>query len=111
MQTLLPFYGLSVEEIQQRAKEAEGVVETFTLIVANSTVELKYYDESYAGTFWAGRANAQVRLIEPYVDRLEPFRATFSVHDQPSVAVPFTEMSDLWDAAKKRTSEMGKTAC
>lgn len=106
MESLLPFYGLSIEELQRRNQEAETTVETYTLIVNDSRVETQWNDDYARDQIWSsrGRSDAQLKLMEPFLESLPAFRATFSVHDQPSVTVPWQEMKELTEAAKKKQS-------
>lgn len=110
MESLLPFYGLPIAELKKRNEEAEKVVETYTLIVNDSRVVLQWNDDYARDAIWATRprSDAQISLMEPFLNRLPEFRATFSVHDQPSVTVPFMEMKLLTEAAKKKQSELSR---
>lgn len=106
MESLLPFYGLSIAELKKRNEESEKVIETYTLIVNDSKVVLQWNDDYARDTIWSTRqrADAQINLMEPFIDRLPAFRATFSDHDQPSVTVPFEELKALTEAANKKQS-------
>ena len=53
MDGLAPFYGMSSPEIEKRVKEAEGVKETFTLIVKEGgKVVLQWNDDYSRDTWW-----------------------------------------------------------
>ena len=76
MTALLPFYGLPIPDLAERLKEAEQVVETFTLIVQDGRVELQWNDDYSRDTWWASRprADSQINLMEPFLNLLPDFR-------------------------------------
>jgi beta-1,2-xylosyltransferase len=85
-------------------KEAESVAETFTLIVHDGKVELQWNDDYSRDTWWASRprAEAQIDLMEPFIERIGSFRATFTIHDQPTIMLEYDRMKELTDLAKQR---------
>jgi hypothetical protein len=76
MNALLPFYGLPIATLAERAAEAEKIVETFTLIVENGQVVLQWNDNYSRDTWWASRprADSQINLMEPFLGLLPDFR-------------------------------------
>ena len=76
MNSLMPFYGLPVNTMQQRFKEAEKIPETFTLVVHDGKVELQWNDEYSRDTWWASRprADSQINLMEPFIKDIGEFR-------------------------------------
>ena len=76
MNALLPFYGLPIATLAERAAEAEDIVETFTLIVTDGKVELQWNDEYSRDTWWASRprADSQINLMEPCLYHLAGIR-------------------------------------
>ena len=76
MNALLPFYGLPIATLAERAAEAEDIVETFTLIVTDGKVELQWNDEYSRDTWWASRprADSQINLMEPFLNLLPDLR-------------------------------------
>lgn len=73
---LLPFWAFSPQELIKRNAEAEKVVETFTLVINDGTVELQWNDEYSKGRWWASgpRADAQINLMEPFLSMLPNLR-------------------------------------
>ncbi|KAI5453780.1 cryptococcal xylosyltransferase 1 [Naganishia albida] len=104
MQTLLPFYAFTPAELEKRNGEAEKTVETFTMIVKKGKVEVQWNDEYSRDHWWASRprADAQVNLMEPFLGMLSDFRATFTIHDQPSIMPSHERMSELVHLAKTK---------
>lgn len=104
LNALLPFYAFSPAELAKRNAEAEKVVETFTLIVQNGKVVLQWNDDYSRDKWWSSRprADAQVNLMEPFLGMLNDFRATFTIHDQPSILPDHDRMKDLTTLAKKK---------
>lgn len=102
MNSLMPFYGLPVETMQQRAREAEKIPETFTLVVHDGKVELQWNDEYSRDTWWASRprADSQINLMEPFITAIGDFRATFTIHDQPTMLLDYKRQQELLEAAK-----------
>jgi len=76
MNSLMPFYGLPVETMQQRTREAEKIPETFTLVVHDGKVELQWNDDYSRDTWWASRprADSQINLMEPFIKEIGTFR-------------------------------------
>ena len=76
MNSLMPFYGLPVETMQQRTREAETIPETFTLVVHDGKVELQWNDDYSRDTWWASRprADSQINLMEPFIKEIGTFR-------------------------------------
>jgi beta-1,2-xylosyltransferase len=76
MNSLLVFYGLPVETMQERSVETEKIPETFTLIVHDGKVELQWNDDYSRDTWWASRprADSQINLMEPFISQLPNFR-------------------------------------
>ena len=72
----MPFYGLPVETMQQRTREAEKIPETFTLVVHDGKVELQWNDDYSRDTWWASRprADSQINLMEPFIKEIGTFR-------------------------------------
>lgn len=77
MNSLMPFFALPIETLHERLLEAETIPETFTLIVQNGKVELQWNDDYSRDTWWASRprADAQINLMEPFLEFLEDFRS------------------------------------
>ena len=73
----MPFFALPIETLHERLLEAETIPETFTLIVHEGKVELQWNDDYSRDTWWASRprADAQVNLMEPFMEFLENFRS------------------------------------
>ncbi|ODN80875.1 beta-1,2-xylosyltransferase 1 [Cryptococcus amylolentus CBS 6039] len=103
MESLLPFYALPIESLKARMAEAEKVAETFTLIVHDGKVELQWNDDYSRDTWWASRprADSQINLMEPFIKHIGAFRATFTIHDQPSILLDKDRETELLDAARK----------
>ncbi|WVR06845.1 beta-1,2-xylosyltransferase 1 [Kwoniella sp. DSM 27419] len=103
MESLLPFYGLPIKTMQERLAEAEKIEETFTLIVHDGKVELQWNDDYSRDTWWASRprADSQINLMEPFIKHIGAFRATFTIHDQPTMLLDHDRQVELLDAAKK----------
>lgn len=76
MTALLPFYGLPIATLAERAAEAEKILETFTLIVHDGKVELQWNDDYSRDMWWASRprADSQINLMEPFLSMLPEFR-------------------------------------
>lgn len=93
--------------MEKRNAEAEKVVETFTLIVKKGKVELQWNDNYSRDQWWASRprADAQINLMEPFLSALPDFRATFTIHDQPSLMPDFHRMKELTDLGKRKERE------
>jgi hypothetical protein len=84
MASLRPFFALPHVELQKRLAEAEQLPETFTLIVKGAQagkagksakggkVVLQWNDAYSRDTWWntRPRADAQINLMEPFLDRL-----------------------------------------
>ncbi|KAK4688087.1 beta-1,2-xylosyltransferase, partial [Tremellales sp. Uapishka_1] len=102
MQSLLPFYGLPIDTLKDRLVESETIAETFTLIVHDGKVELQWNDDYSRDTWWASRprADAQINLMEPFIGMVGNFRATFTIHDQPSIMLDYARQEELTTAAK-----------
>ncbi|KLT40707.1 Cap3p [Cutaneotrichosporon oleaginosum] len=103
MESLMPYYGLSIKELQARNAEMEKVVETFTLIVTNGKVEVQWND-NYARDRWFSarpRADAQVNLMEKFLHLLPNLRATFSIHSQPTVMLNHDVLEKLEKAGRE----------
>lgn len=111
MDTLLPFYGLPIASLKARLEETEKLPETFTVIVNRGKVELQWNDD-YSRHKWLasrGRADSQINLMEPFLNFVGDFRATYSIHDRPSILVDYARMKELQDAASSHKG-MGSTA-
>ncbi|KAJ9094050.1 hypothetical protein QFC21_006151 [Naganishia friedmannii] len=104
IQSLLPFYAFDHTELEKRNLEAEKTVETFTMIVKKGKVEVQWNDDYSRDRWWASRprADAQVNLMEPFLGMLTDFKATFTIHDQPSIMPSHDRMKELTDLAKKK---------
>ena len=76
MTSLLPFYGLPIATLAERAKDAEEIAETFTIIVSDGKVEFQWNDNYSRDTWWASRprADSQINLMEPFLNLLPDFR-------------------------------------
>jgi beta-1,2-xylosyltransferase len=76
MNSLLPFYGLPIHTLKERLEEAEQIQETFTLIVKDGKVELKWNDDYSRDTWWASRprADSQINLMEPFLGLIGDLR-------------------------------------
>ena len=76
MNSLLPFYALPIDTLKERLVEAEKIPETFTLIVHDGKVELKWNDDYSRDTWWASRprADSQIKLMEPFIKHIGTFR-------------------------------------
>jgi hypothetical protein len=101
--SLLPFYALPPDDFLARTAEAERVPETYTLIVkAGGKVVLQWNDDYARNEYWAARprADAQINLLEPFLERLGEMRITFSIHDEPSVVLPYERRAELEGIAK-----------
>jgi beta-1,2-xylosyltransferase len=107
MESLLPFYALPISSLQERLKEAERIPETFTLIVEDGKIILQWNDDYSRDKWWASRprADSQINLMEPFISSLGNFRATFTIHDQPSIVLDYSRMQELTTAANLHTSE------
>lgn len=83
MNSLLVFYALPVDTMQERLVEAEQIQETFTLIVHDGKVELQWNDDYSRDTWWASRprADSQINLMEPFIDQLPNFRLVVAESD------------------------------
>lgn len=94
--------------MKERAEEAEKIPETFTLIVNDGKVELQWNDNYSRDTWWAsrGRADKQANLMEPFIAMLPDFRATYTIHDQPSVLIDHSRRTELVDAARKHQGRL-----
>ena len=121
MNSLMPFYGLPIETMQQRAREAEKIPETFTLVVHDGKVELQWNDDYSRDTWWASRprADSQINLMEPFIKDIGSLRyvvslttgkrrgltirATFTIHDQPTMLLDYKRQQELLTAAKDHT--------
>lgn len=103
MESLKPFYGLPVHELQARNAGMEKMPETFTLIVAQGKVEVQWNDNYARDRWWSTRprADAQVNVMEKFLHHLPNLRATFSIHDQPMVMVN----QDILERLNKAASE------
>ncbi|WWD17085.1 beta-1,2-xylosyltransferase 1 [Kwoniella shandongensis] len=103
MDSLLPFYGLPIETLKERLEEAEKIQETFTLIIHDGKVELQWNDDYSRDTWWASRprADSQINLMEPFIKHLGAFRATFTIHDQPSILLDHARQEELVTAARQ----------
>ncbi|KAL7421975.1 cryptococcal xylosyltransferase 1 [Cryptotrichosporon argae] len=104
MEALLPFYGLPISELADRLTEVEKIAETFTLIVHDGRVELQWNDDYSRDTWWASRprADKQINLMEPFINKLPAFRATYTIHDQPTILLDYKRQTELVTAAKAR---------
>ncbi|WVF71389.1 beta-1,2-xylosyltransferase 1 [Kwoniella sp. CBS 6097] len=102
MDSLLPFWGLPIKTLQERLEEAEKIPETFTLIVHDGKVELQWNDDYSRDTWWASRprADSQTNLMEPFIKHIGAFRATFTIHDQPTMLLDHERQQELLNAAK-----------
>ncbi|OWZ65552.1 beta-1,2-xylosyltransferase 1 [Cryptococcus neoformans] len=102
MNSLLPFYALPIDTLEERLTEAEKIPETFTLIVHDGKVELKWNDDYSRDTWWASRprADSQINLMEPFIKHIGTFRATFTIHDQPSILLDHERHEELLTAAR-----------
>ncbi|OCF60907.1 beta-1,2-xylosyltransferase 1 [Kwoniella mangroviensis CBS 10435] len=102
MESLLPFYGLPIKTLQERLEETEKIQETFTLIIHDGKVELQWNDDYSRDTWWASRprADSQINLLEPFIKHIGAFRATFTIHDQPSILLDHARQEELINAAK-----------
>lgn len=101
MESLLPYYGLPIDVLAERLKEVEKLVETYTLIVKDGKVEIQWNDD-YARNLWSSsraRADDQANILEPFLHLLNDFRATFTIHDQPSIQLEAGPQKELVDAA------------
>jgi len=107
MESLLPFYGLPIETLKERTADAEKIAETFTLVVLDGKVELQWNDNYSRDTWWAsrGRADNQINLMEPFIGMLPNFRATYTIHDQPSILLDYQRNKELVDAARQHKGE------
>jgi beta-1,2-xylosyltransferase len=76
MNSLMPFYGLPIDTMIERFKEAEQIPETFTLIVEDGKVILQWNDDYSRDTWWASRprADSQINLMEPFIKDIGSFR-------------------------------------
>ncbi|EIW70562.1 beta-1,2-xylosyltransferase 1 [Tremella mesenterica] len=103
MNSLLPFYALPIETMQQRHVEVESIQETFTLIVHENKVELQWNDDYSRDTWWASRprADSQINLMEEFINFLPDLRATFTIHDQPSILLDYSRRMELITAARE----------
>lgn len=108
MESLLPYYALPLQTMKERLVEAETVPETFTLVIHDGKVELQWNDDYSRDTWWASRprADAQINLMEPFIAHVGNFRATFTIHDQPSILLDYGRRKELLDAAKGHYSEL-----
>lgn len=108
MESLLPFYGLPIGTLKERTAEAETIVETFTLIVHDGKVELQWNDDYSRDRWWAsrGRADKQINLMEPFIGMIGDFRATYTIHDQPSILLDYERNTDLVEAARKHKGRL-----
>lgn len=72
MNSLLPFYGLSIDTLRERFRETEKIEETFTLVIHDGKVELQWNDNYSRDTWWASRprADAQINLMEPFLNQI-----------------------------------------
>lgn len=52
MEGLTPFFGMSTDEIKARVKEAEGVKETYTLIVKEGGKVVLQWNDDYSRDVW-----------------------------------------------------------
>ena len=80
MEHLLPFYGLTVDVMQQRLRDVEQIHETWTIVVHDGQVDLQRNDD-YSQWKWPGsddRVNGEIELIRPLLDRLGNFRCVGS---------------------------------
>lgn len=76
MNSLMPFYALPIATLKERLEETETIQETFTLIVLDGKVELKWNDDYSRDTWWASRprADSQTNLMEPFIQHLPNLR-------------------------------------
>ena len=76
MDSLLPFYALPITTLQERLTEVESIQETFTLIIQEGKVELKWNDDYSRDTWWASRprADSQINLMEPFLSQVGNLR-------------------------------------
>ncbi|CED82144.1 cap1-related protein [Phaffia rhodozyma] len=105
MNSLLPFYALPPDEIAQRVTEAESIPETFTLIVKEGGKVVLQWNDQYSRDIWWNartRADHQINLMEPFLDKLGEMRVTFSIHDQPFMVLPYERRQELEGLAKGR---------
>jgi beta-1,2-xylosyltransferase len=108
MESLQPFYGLPIETLKQRGEEVEKIPETYTAIVEDGKVEVQWND-NYSRDVWIqsrGRADAQINLMDNFIALLPDFRATFTIHDQPSILLNYERRKDLMDAASQHKGEL-----
>jgi hypothetical protein len=101
--SLLPFCALPPFDFLSRTAEAERVPETYTLIVKAAGKVVLYWNDDYArNEYWAARprADAQINLLEPFLERLGEMRITFSIHDEPSIVLPYERRAELEGIAK-----------
>lgn len=103
MNSLLPFYGLPIDQLKERLEETEKIAETFTLVVHDGKVELQWNDDYSRDTWWASRprADSQINLMEPFIHQIGNFRATFTIHDQPSILLDYERQQELLAAARE----------
>ncbi|KAL7413213.1 hypothetical protein BDY24DRAFT_389314 [Mrakia frigida] len=103
MEGLAPFFGMSSSEVTQRVSEAESVKETYTLIVKEGGKVVLQWNDDYSRDVWwssRSRADAQINLMEPFLDKLGDMRITFSIHDSPSLFIPFARKQELLGLAE-----------
>ena len=107
MEGLLPYYALPIPKMKERLEDCEKIVETFSLIVNDHKVELKWNDDYARDWWWSSRtrADAQVNLMETFLHFLPDLRATYTIHDQPSVVVDYERSRELIEAARHHKGE------
>nr|ODN93002.1 beta-1,2-xylosyltransferase 1 [Cryptococcus depauperatus CBS 7855] len=103
MDSLQPFYALSISSLKERLAKAEKIVETFTLIVHDGKVEIQWNDDYSKDSWWSSqlRADNQVDLMEPFIRHIGSYRATFTVHDQPSILLDHERREHLLETARQ----------
>ena len=90
MNSLMPFFALPLETLRERLLESETIAETFTVIVHNGKVELQWNDD-YSRGYWSAsrsRADAQINLMEPFLEYLGDFRSASLRGNNSNVGQP-----------------------
>jgi beta-1,2-xylosyltransferase len=67
------------------------------------------WNDNYSRDVWIqsrGRADAQINLMDNFIALLPDFRATFTIHDQPSILLNYERRKDLMDAASQHKGEL-----
>lgn len=111
MTALLPFHALPIATLKERLEETEKIAETFTLVIHDGKVELQWNDDYSRDMWWASRprADAQINLMEPFLNDIGSIRPTFTIHDQPSILLDHDRQEELLSAARKHTGEADGT--